>query len=282
MRVPRRVIPGMMIHRPHGELLPRGGVVSIILAVALLGGAPTAASAGAAAPSGGSVPGGAAPGAPYEINLYATGDFVPQATPYWCIGASIAMMLNVIGVTDDGSHAAQERYMRAARRDGQAGGASGRVESVPASALRGAGSGGWARALVTLGAGTYRERVIDSYGDAVRAAADALRRTNRPVGLIVWRGAHAWVMTGFTATADPMLDQGFRVTGVYIQDPWYPRVSKIWGAGKKPNTYLSFDALKAAFLPRNPGRRHADQAGKFVLVLPVNVTGWTRAARLAV
>ena len=109
--------------------------------------------------------------------------------------------------------------------------------------LRGAGSSGWARGLVELGAGLYEERALDGYDEAVRAAALALRRTDRPVGLIVWRGAHAWVMTGFTATTDPLVDPSFEVTGVYVQDPWYPRVSSIWGPGQDPSTYLSTKAL---------------------------------------
>lgn len=59
-------------------------------------------------------------------------------------------------------------------------------------------------------------------------------------------------------------------TGVYIQDPWYPRVSSIWGPGQDPNTWISMSALKADFLPRRGGGRHAELAGRYVLVLPVD------------
>jgi hypothetical protein len=207
-----------------------------------------------------------APG--YSMNLYEDGDFVSQATPYWCIGASMQMMLNVIGVTDDDSRASQERNMRTARSlgpplrqvdHGQSGGG-----------LRGAGSSGWARGLAELGAGAYEERALDGFDEAVRAAALVLRKTHRPVGLIVWRGAHAWVMTGFSASGDPLLDPDFQITGVYIQDPWYPRVSSIWGPGQDPNSLISTKALKSDFLPRRGGRWHAELAGKFVLVVPVD------------
>lgn len=209
----------------------------------------------------------------FAINLASEADHVPQYTAYWCIGASIQMMLNMVGVTDDETRASQVRYMRAAR----GGGTSSSAGAENAGGLRGAGSSGWARALTQLGAGRYEERVIDGYTAAVRAAAVALRRTGRPVGLIVWRGAHAWVMTGFTATADPLLDPSFRMTGVYVHDSWYPRVSSIWGPGQDPNSWISTIALKADFLPRRPGGRHADQAGKYVLVLPVSTA--PRAAR---
>lgn len=212
----------------------------------------------------------AATGAPsrvgFSMNLYEEGDFVSQKTPYWCIGASMQMMLNIIRATDDDSRASQERYMRVARSTGSS------LRQVDhgqtAGGLRGAGSSGWARGLVASGAGGYAERAVDDFAAAVRAAASALRRTNRPVGLIVWRGAHAWVMTGFTATADPLAGPDYRITGVFVQDPWYPRVSSIWGPGQEPNSWISIKALKDDFLPRRGGRWHAELAGMFVVVVP--------------
>ena len=214
-----------------------------------------------------------APGGDFSINLYRKGDFVSQATPYWCIGASMQMMLNIVDVTDDDSRAAQEINMRAARSLGPALRQvdHGQGADAAGGALRGAGSGGWARGLVSLGAGNYTERAVDGYSTAVRVAAAALRATRRPVGLIVWRGAHAWVMTGFSATGDPLTDPEYRVTGVYLQDPWYPRVSSIWGPGQKPNSWISAAALKADFLPRRGGQWHVELAGKYVLVLPVDL-----------
>lgn len=213
----------------------------------------------------------AAPTGDFSMNLYKKGDFVSQATAYWCIGASMQMMLNVIGVTDDARRASQERNMRVARSRGDSLSAVDHGRTAQrAGGLRGAGSGGWARGLVTQGARGYEERAMDDYQTALRTAAYALRRTNRPVGLIVWRGAHAWVMTGFTATGDPLTHPDYRVTGVYIQDPWYPRVSSIWGPGQKPNSWISRKVLRSDFLPRRGGRWHAELAGMFVLVLPVD------------
>ena len=216
--------------------------------------------------------GAAAPAGEFSMNLYGEGDFVSQYTAYWCIGASMQMMLNIVGVTDDESRAAQETYMRVARKMGTSRRHLDRGQAAEpgAGGLRGAGSSGWARGLVALGAGGYAQQALDDYDTALRAAAYALRTTGRPVGLIVWRGVHAWVMSGFTATADPLADPDYRVTGVYIQDPWYPRVSSIWGAGQKPNSWISSDALKSDFLPRRAGRWHPELAGKFVLVSPVD------------
>jgi hypothetical protein len=84
-------------------------------------------------------------------------------------------------------------------------------------------------------------------------------------------------MTGVTATGDPATDPRIRVTGIYVQDPWYPRVSSIWGPGQRPNSYITRNALRPDFLPRRGGRRHADQAGLYVLVLPVAEVATTSA-----
>ena len=203
----------------------------------------------------------------FAFDLNEPGDFVRQYTPYWCVGASMQMMLNIIGVTDDESRAAQERYMRVARSEGPPQQQVDHGQS--AGGLRGAGSSGWASGLTRLGAGRYEERALDDGDEAVRSAALALRATSRPVGLVVWRGAHAWVMTGFTATSDPLLDPGFEVTGVFIQDPWYPRVSSIWGPGQEPDSWISRKALDEDFLPRRGGAWHAELAGKFVIVAPL-------------
>jgi hypothetical protein len=208
----------------------------------------------------------------YSLNLYRDGDFVPQHTGSWCIGASMQTMLNIMDITDDASYETQERFMVLARTRGRSSASIGdqawRGSRQP-SEKRGAGSGGWARGLVAMGAGRYEERVEDTYDGALRAAAEAIRITGRPVGLIVWRGKHAWVVSGFTATADPVLDRGYRVTGVFVQDPWYPRRSNIWGRGKRPNSWISVSDLREDFLPRRKTRRRPEQAGKYVLVLPV-------------
>lgn len=259
----------MLPTTPH-QLLPR----SVLRALVLVLGLALTSAGGVLAAANSAVDQSTAAAAPtgdFSINLYRKGDFVSQATPYWCIGASMQMMLNIIGVTDDDSRAAQEDNMLVARSQGDRR-RTGEEQAAPAAggSLRGAGSGGWARGLGALGGGAYRERAVDGYEAALRLAAGTLRKTGRPVGLIVWRGAHAWVMSGFTATADPLVDSDYLITGLYIQDPWYPRVSSIWGPGQRPNSYISIRALSADFLPRRGGRRHAELAGKYVLVIPVD------------
>ena len=64
------------------------------------------------------------------------------------------------------------------------------------------------------GRAQYRGRRVptSSQGQArspghCKIAAKAMRTTGKPVGLLMWRGRHAWVMSGFRATADPRAHQ---------------------------------------------------------------------------
>ena len=105
---------------------------------------------------------------------------------------------------------------------------------------------------------------------AVQAAAQAIRLTGRPAGLLVWRGAHSWVMSGFQATADPAVTDDFTVTDVNIEDVWYQYVSSIWGKSRPPDALVPFDELKDDYLKwRRPTRRYRDMDGQFVTILPV-------------
>ena len=51
---------------------------------------------------------------------------------------------------------------------------------------------------------------------ALRLAVIRLRKTNLPVGITVSRGNHAWILTGFCATADPARTNDFKVTSVRV------------------------------------------------------------------
>ena len=197
---------------------------------------------------------------PFEMNLYRRGDFASQVSKIYCIPGAMQTMMNVMdrGATK-ASHKVQDRLYRLARR-------------LSTDRLRGQGAEpeGWARGLERLGYGRFKVVAAASRDGAIKLAARALRRTNRPVGLLVWRGAHAWVMTGFKATADPAFTDEYRVTHVRIADVWYPRVSSIWGASVKPNTLVAVRKLPEDYLPwRRPLVRYPEKDRKFVLVMPV-------------
>jgi hypothetical protein len=202
----------------------------------------------------------AAKATPFVIDLYETGDFISQTRGDWCVPAAIQTMANLTVEGRAGrSVPSQGRLDRLAR-------------SLSSDRLVGPGSEpeGWAGALNKLGFGPYVVVSVRTRDGAIRAAARAMALTRRPVGLLMWRGAHAWVMSGFEATANPATTDDFRVTHVRVVDPWYPRTSSIWGAGQRPDTRIAVSRLAADFLPwRRPAVRYTEKDGQYVLVLPV-------------
>ncbi len=179
---------------------------------------------------------------PFTLDLSRPGDFVAQTNFVQCVGASMQMMLNMVEPTDDRSAARQLELQQLARAF------SG---SRPDGRERqGASIRGWMVGLNLEGAGPYRITGTTGLQDILRIAARAMRQTNRPVGLLVWRGRHAWVMAGFTATADPALTDEFEVTRVVILDPLYPHGSKVWGPSPKPGQSLAIEDLARQFVPR--------------------------------
>src|SRR4029077_19651036 len=125
------------------------------------------------------------PARPFEMNLYRTNDWIPQYTLTWCVGASIQMMVNVAEPGQNRTKSTQAAYML-------------KAQGGEELSSRGAGAWGWAEALTDLGIGAYQVSWSFTFDDALRTAARAMRETRLPVGLLVWGGKHAWVMTGFT------------------------------------------------------------------------------------
>lgn len=209
----------------------------------------------------------------FSMDLYRKGDFVHQQTAYWCVAASVQTMMNII---DDGpprrSKRRQERLHFEARDLDRSGDAYWRKLAGPSrwrQGLHGLGLTDWADLLTTNGYGPYEVERAPTLKKAVRMAAKAIRTTGRPAGLVVWRGAHAWVMSGFTATADPAYTSRFSVRKVFIQDSWYPDVSSIWGASLPPDSAITVAALRGDFLRYNrPGRRQPMRDGKYMMILP--------------
>ncbi|MGK2851455.1 MAG: hypothetical protein ACSLFN_11155, partial [Candidatus Limnocylindrales bacterium] len=193
----------------------------------------------------------------YEVNLYRKGDFVSQATVKQCVAGAMQTMLNIVGPDNDRTKATQTSLARLAKRLSEA-------------RNHGTEPLGWARGLEEHEAGAYRVVVEPTMGAAVRRAVTAIRATGRPVGLLVWRGAHSWVLHGFTASADPAVTDDFAITGLWVSDPWYPRVSSIWGPSRKPNQRITVKQLREDYRKwRRPTGRYPGMDGHYVLVLPV-------------
>ncbi|HJW21091.1 MAG TPA: hypothetical protein VJ506_01550, partial [Candidatus Limnocylindrales bacterium] len=192
-------------------------------------------------------------------NLYRPGVFSSQRRSSWCVGASIQMMRNLVLGESDTSYTRQATYMRSARSlDLYAAG----------DGARGSDPAGWAAALQVHGAGTgYHAVELSSFRRAVRAAARALRKTGKPVGLLVGHGSHAWVMTGFRATADPAMTDDFEVTSVYIMGPLYPR-PKHYGFDPYPNKRLGMDTLRLRLTRYRDRLGPSQWDGSFVIITP--------------
>jgi hypothetical protein len=194
----------------------------------------------------------------YELDLGRRGDFVAQTNFVQCVGASMQTMLNMIEPGVDRTAKTQSRLQKLARKlSGQR--PDGRQR-------QGASVRGWTAGLNQLGAGPYRLVGAKTIQGALLTAARAMRMTGKPVGLLMWRGRHAWVMSGFRATRDPLV-KGARITSVFVEDPLYPHGSKAWGPSPAPGEALSVGQLGRQFVPRSSWSNSA-LTGKYVLVLP--------------
>jgi hypothetical protein len=193
---------------------------------------------------------------PFAMNLYRKGDFVAQYTFELCVGASLQMALNM--ATDQS---------RTTRTDQEALWAMARDTSF--SPFGGANPRGWTATLNDLGIGPYELVSLPTFEEALTVAAEAIRATGRPVGLVMWRGRHAWVMSGFESTADPRTFDEFDVTGIRVLDPLYPHGSARWGDSPKPNSLVSPETLAEQFVLRDSTRVNLGVPPGFLLVLPV-------------
>lgn len=214
---------------------------------------PTAtATPRSAAPSATPVP----PAQPFVFSLYHRGDFVAQYTFEWCVGASLQMALAIVGASEDRTKAYQQQLWEMAR-------------DRSFSPFGGANPRGWTAALNDLGIGPYVLVSLPTFDEAVRAAAEALRTTERPVGLVMWRGRHAWVMSGFESVGDPAIHPDFEVTGVRVLDPLHPHGSSVWGPSPAPNALISPRTLAKQFVLRDSTRVDLGVPPGYLLVLPV-------------
>jgi len=192
------------------------------------------------------------------MDVYRPGTFVSQIDKVHCMSAAMQNMLNTIGPTVDRTAGTQREIAELAR-------------PLSTDTLDGGwGPRGWATGLERLGAGRYVVRVYSARAAALRAGVRALRATGRPVGILSWWGAHSWVLTGFAADADPARVPDATIYGYRIVDPWYPRVSSIWGAARPPDS-LRTPAEMVHNLPAwvQPEGPYPQYDGRWVMIIPV-------------
>jgi hypothetical protein len=159
--------------------------------------------------------------------------FASQLTEKDCAVAATQMVLAILGLGDTSGGFQQQIKDRI-----------GEWEAFDDSQNGGWGPAAVGLALAEYGATGYEVRAYDTYTDALRDSAIAITELDKPVVMFPWWGAHSWVMTGYRADADPTLFDDAVISGAYILDPWYPRVSSIWGASDRPGNFEDLTELE--------------------------------------
>jgi len=184
--------------------------------------------------------------------------FASQVAKDWCAPATVQMVLTIFG-RGDPSEAFQRELV--SRID--------EWETWEDSHNGGWGPSAMVEALVAYGVQGYEIRAYEARSDALRDAAVAISETGSPAVLLAWRGAHAWVMSGYRADADPRLFPDATVSGAYVLDAWYPRVSSIWGPSDPPGTFQDDAEMVRNFLPwKRPEGRYPERDGRFIVLVP--------------
>ena len=193
------------------------------------------------------------------VDLYRSGVFTTQKSWLWCTAADVQIMRNIVRRQVDHSAYNQRRYFNYMRAHDK--------YAIPLS--DGVDPAGWAAGLRYYVDSRYRLVASTTFDNALRSAVSRLRKTNRPVGITVSRGNHAWILTGFTATADPAVTPAFTVTSVRVVGPLWGLQSRTYGYDMRPDTKLTPAQLKGFFTPWHYARIRMSWEGRWVSVQPI-------------
>ena len=192
---------------------------------------------------------------PFSMDLYEKGDFVGEYKDVWCVPAAMQTSMNIMDQGADTTEPTQQRLFDLA-------------VSLGGTRNNAAEPEGWAKGLAQLGYGNYEVGAQSTLAAAVHLVVKQVRITNRPAGLIVWYGWHSWVVSGFTATADPAVTDDYSVASLMIEDVWYNRLSSIWGYSSPPDTSVPFKDLPIDYKIWHQAKIYPGKEGKFVYVIP--------------
>jgi hypothetical protein len=192
----------------------------------------------------------------FVMDLYREGDFVSEFNKLWCVPAAMQTTMNMMSAEPDTSRDTQAKLFDLA-------------VSLGGSENGGADPNGWAAGLASLGYGNYQVGAKLKMVDAIHTVAKQIRITQRPAGLLVWKGWHSWVVSGFTATADPATTDKFTVLSVRIEDVWYPRVSTLWPKSRPPDADVPVADLATDYTTWVQAKFIQGRDGYFVYVIPV-------------
>lgn len=197
---------------------------------------------------------------PVNVNIVIDPErvFASEVKDTWCSPAAVQMTLAFMGKAD--TSVGFQRTLQSRIHEWESSSDSHNGLWGPAA---------MARALKTYGAPGYEVRAYKTRQEALRDAATAIQATGSPVLLLAWRGAHTWVMTGFRANADPAIFPDAKIAGAYILDPWYPRISSIWGASDPPGTYQDrAEMIRNYLVWQRPEGHYPKRDSLFIAVVP--------------
>lgn len=194
-----------------------------------------------------------------RYSVYRNGSFSAQVNDHSCVGASVQMMLNIIHGRWQQSADKQRMYLRYARENSRY------AEEIKNG---GADPKGWALALRHWGAGDYTVGRKYTLQGSLKQAAARMRLTGKPVGLLVLEGGHAWVMSGFEATADPAETSDFKVTAVQAMGSLYPD-GTVDGQpyDPAPRTWLTLQQISKKFVAYH-WKPATSWNGRWITVIP--------------
>jgi len=192
------------------------------------------------------------------INLYRDGTFTTQKSWLWCTAADVQIIHNIVEGANDHTTSGQRRYFEWMRDHNK--------YALPLSA--GVDPQGWTAGLRHFVDDRYRLVASRSFDSALVSAVTNLRRTNLPVAVAVAHGNHGWVLTGFTATADPLRTSSFKVTSVRVVGPLFGLQSKN-GYDMRPNTKLTTAQFRGFFTAWHYDPKPMIWDGLYVSIQPI-------------
>jgi hypothetical protein len=196
-----------------------------------------------------------------SLDLYRSGSFSTQRSWLWCTAAGVQIVRNIVERENDHSTSGQRRYFDWMRRHNR--------YDLPLSA--GVDPAGWTAGLRHFVDDRYRLVASKTFDSALRSAVQRMRATNLPVALTVSKGNHGWILTGFSATADPAADKDFKVTSVRVVGPLYGLQSTTYGYDMRPGRSLTTKQLRGLFTPWLYAPRRMVWDGLYVSIQPVPV-----------
>jgi hypothetical protein len=192
------------------------------------------------------------------IDLYRDGTYSVQKSWLWCTAAGVQIVRNIVEFETDHRATAQRHYFAWMRLHNR--------YHLPLSA--GVDPQGWAAGLRHFVDDRYRLVASTTFDGALRSAVRRLRQTNLPVALTVSHGNHGWILTGFTASADPLVTASYKVTGVRVVGPLWGIQSR-GGYDMPPDTKLTPTQLRRYFTAWHYVPMPMVWDGRFVSIQPV-------------